>query len=584
MHRTRRMLLFFCLAWLLIQPVSGQQPATSPAPAASPKPSAEPTPIPLANVPMDIQSAIQLTEDIEANVLRIQSATDSIDENLSNLTSEIDPRAAEDTKLLAASPTLDMLYRIKLTWQDFSAHLSGLSRELTLRATSLEEELARLNQIEKAWLATLQDAKQRNVPPEALEGVQSIVDSIAETKTHVEDSRTRVLTVLSELSGEDTRVRRALASVERSQIRALKDLFVRDSPFIWKLKTGLPTEWRKQSAESFSSQIKASIAFGKRVPLTFLIHALLIIAIALGILWMRRSVKKLVKEKPYLERALPILDLPFSTAFVLTVLLSPILYPQATRLIQALLGTLAIVPATAILRRLLDRQLAPILYALVLMYFLDQLRILAASLPVLARFLLLGQMFGGCLFLGWMLRSRHLPAKEGKSSVRFARAVRVIASIGIVFLAASVVTNIFGYVDLANLLGMIFLRSVYVAALLYTTVRILEGLIIIALEVWPLSSLRIVSLHRSIIQQHAARFLEFLALLTWLHLVLGFFGVLGPLIAIAQATLNASVMIGSLNVSVGGIIAFLVAIWASFLVSRFVRFLLEEDIYRHFFL
>ena len=72
----------------------------------------------------------------------------------------------------------------------------------------------------------------------------------------------------------------------------------------------------------------------------------------------RRGVRKLAKEKPELERALPILDLPISTAFVLTVLGSPLIYPQAPRLIQALLGSLSLIPTIAILRRLLDRSLS----------------------------------------------------------------------------------------------------------------------------------------------------------------------------------------------------------------------------------
>ena len=129
---------------------------------------------------------------------------------------------------------------------------------------------------------------------------------------------------------------------------------------------------------------------------------------------------------------------------------------------------------------------------------------------------------------------------------------------------------------------MIFLRSVYVAALLYTAMRILEGLIIIALQVPPLSSLRVVSLHRPMLQRRMCRILEFLAILLWLNLMLNFFGLLTPLIATIKAALNASIAIGSLSISLGGILAFLIAIWASFLISKFLRFLLEEDIYRHF--
>src|SRR5271157_1405673 len=60
-----------------------------------------------------------------------------------------------------------------------------------------------------------------------------------------------------------------------------------------------------------------------------------------------------------------------------------------------------------------------------------------------------------------------------------------------------------------------FQRSVYIAAMLYAAIRILEGLIIIALQVRPLGSLRVISLHRPMLQRRACRALEFLAFLFW---------------------------------------------------------------------
>ena len=215
------------------------------------------------------------------------------------------------------------------------------------------------------------------------------------------------------------------------------------------------------------------------------------------------------------------------------------------------------------------------------MYFVDQLRVLVASLPELTRVLFLGQMLGASLFLFWLPRSRHLQTSTAESNVRLSRAMRVIAKIGLVFLPVAFLANVFGYVNLGNLSAMIFLRSVYVAALLYTAIRILEGLITIALQVRPLSSLRVVSLHRSMLQRRTCRLLEFSAVLLWLNLMLNFFGLVTPLLAATKAALNASIAIGSLEISLGHILAFLIAIWASFLVSRFLRFLLEEDIYRH---
>ena len=130
-------------------------------------------------------------------------------------------------------------------------------------------------------------------------------------------------------------------------------------------------------------------------------------------------------------------------------------------------------------------------------------------------------------------------------------------------------------------MGLIFLRSVYIAAMLYTAIRIIEGLIIIALQVRPLGSLRVIGLHRQMLQRRTCRVLEFLAFLFWLNVLLSFFGLRDSLIASIGAALNANLAIGSFNIALGGILAFLITVWASFLVSKFLRFLLEEDVYHH---
>src|SRR5271165_3314043 len=384
---------------IILALVSSGAAPSQPASGSPAKPTPAPTPIPPAKVPLEAQSALTSLQGIDANVSGDQSSADGIARTVSDLTSEIDGRIADDTRLVTTSPPLDMLYRLKLTWESFGVRLSVLARELTQHAASLEEQLARLDRLNKTWQATLQSAKRPETPLLVLQSVQSVVGSIERTQQAAESGRDHVLTLQSHLSEQEARVRTALSSIEQAETQALKNIFVRDSRPIWSLETSLGTEWEKHSGESLSSQMKASTAFSKRLPFTFLIHALFIVLMAAALHWMRRRIRKLAEEKPDLERALPILDLPVSTAFALSMLLVPIIYEQAPRLIIAIMGAVTLIPTALVLRRLLVRNSYPILNAIVILYFVGQLRILAASLPVLARFIFLAQVLGASVFL-----------------------------------------------------------------------------------------------------------------------------------------------------------------------------------------
>src|SRR5262245_57795700 len=196
------MIRIVCLIILALVSIAGtalsQQASASPA-----KPTPAPTPIPLAKVPLESQSTLASLQEIEANVSRDQSSAETIGRTLAKLTNEIDARAAEDRRLLTSSPSLEVLYPLKLAWQSFGLRLSASARELAQHATSLEEQLGRLEKLDKTWQATLQSAKQPETPPPVLQSVQSVVDSVARTRQATESGQARVFVLQSRISEQE---------------------------------------------------------------------------------------------------------------------------------------------------------------------------------------------------------------------------------------------------------------------------------------------------------------------------------------------------------------------------------------------
>jgi potassium-dependent mechanosensitive channel len=408
------------------------------------------------------------------------------------------------------------------------------------------------------------------------------VDGIGKIKQTAESDRGRVLTLQSSLLMQDARIRRATAAIDRAQSQALKDLLVRDGRPIWTAPSALTTELRTQSDESLAAQWSAANAFIQRRPSTFVVHAALILVLAGLIQWLRRRIQKPAAAEPALERALSLLDLPVSTAFVLSSLFGPALYAEAPRWIQALIGAVVLFPTVLILRRLLERNLFPILYALIGLYLITQLRLLTASVPSLARFFFLVETGGGLLFLIWLLRSGKLATAKAGPANRFNRAILLIAKIGSALFGIAIGANLLGYINLANLLTIVFVRGIFLAAIFFVAIQVLDGFVVIALRVRPLGALRVVQHHGRMLHRRTCRTLEFLAVLFWLDLMLNFLGLLNPALTKIGDVLNAKLGMGSLELSLGQLLAFGITAWAAFLVSKFLRFLLEEDVYHHF--
>jgi hypothetical protein len=183
--------------------------------------------------------------------LAIDQTTTSVADSLSSVTSEIEARIDDDIELLRSNPSLPALHQLDLTWQSFGSELSEWADDLTRAGTSLDEELARLDELNKVWQSTLQSVKQGDSPPEILQRVQFVLDAIERTRQAVNSRQAQVLTFQTRLFEVQDRVRTALSLIEQAERRALARALSKDSPPIWNLQTSFLEAWRQDSGRAF---------------------------------------------------------------------------------------------------------------------------------------------------------------------------------------------------------------------------------------------------------------------------------------------------------------------------------------------
>ena len=576
MHRVIRIGLCLIYCWVLVGNIAGAEPS----PAATPKPSPAnpvPTPIPLSQIASQGGATAEFIRGIDTS-LSTDQITATVENRLPPLMKDIELRTAEMGKILTASVPLEFLHYMELALNRLRDELSTWNRDLTERIKTLDDQFAQLDRLSKTWKSTLQLPELVQTAPELLKHVQDLIDSIGRTQRAVESLRERDLILQGRVLEATARLQTAAAALAQAQTNAVKNLFAQDSPPIWSLGV---ENWKEvgRAAMIFGAGGSVFVAYVRRQPTLFLLHAIIILLLFFAMHWLRRGIHKLTQEEPNLRRAAPVFDLPLSTAITLSFLITASLYSLAPFLLRAILGATLLIPTALILRRLVDRTLFPVVNALLIFYFVDQIRLFMAPLPLGGRFIFGAEMLGGILFLGWLIRSKHSPTAGADTPKPLARPIRVAAQIGLIVFSVPLLANVFGYVNFANFLGNGVLRSAYAGAALYAALRILEGLIIIALKVRPLGLARVVRLNRPMLQRRIFGVAQLLVFVYWLSFVLGFFTLRTPLITGAEEVLRANLTIGSLSLSLGQVLAFTVSIWASFAASKFLRFLLDEDVY-----
>jgi potassium-dependent mechanosensitive channel len=562
-------------ASLLAQGTASPSVSVTPNAAAPPTPRA--TPIPLPDIVAEAGAAQNTLQGIRAE-LKADPVKTAVMQGLPDFERDIDIRNAESTRIISNGPSLDILGQLLMIWQSLGDNANSWSRELTRRATGLGADLARLDNMVEIWNLTAIDAKAKNAPQDVLNRITQTVELIQQTQDTLKTRRADLLNLQSRLAAEQTRIQIDFSSVEQAKQGTLSRLLVRESPPIWALRENtLPSQTTRHT---FMDQVSRFEAFLAQEPAKFLIHVALIFCLYLALHWARRGMREWVKEDPTLQRSVPVFDMPIAAAIALSMLFVPVIYPSTMpRLLRAILGIAALVPAVMLLRRLLDRRTFPVLYALIILFFIDEIRAITVALPLVTRCLFIVQMLGGICFTVWLLRSRPRTASGDDAPSPLSRAGRWFVQVTLFLLGAALVGNILGYGSLSYLLGNSVLRAAYLALIFTAASRIVESLVIVAFQARPLTYSATVRKHRTLLRRRTTQLLRSVIFLLWLSFVFKQFELSDPLLNEANAVLNTGFALGAFRLTLGQIVGFILVVWASFLVSKFLRFLLEEDIY-----
>jgi len=372
-------------------------------------------------------------------------------------------------------------------------------------------------------------------------------------------------------------VRDALSRFDVVERQSMSRMLTIDSPALWQVFSQQP-EAEALAKDSATVPVISEINWARFIEIyraTLIVHGLILIAL----LWLTLSLakrRKQWKEKEFLSKAVLLFSAPVSLALLLALLISAIFYTSFPLRIQDARALLIAVFTVMVLRPILRGRIRKLLYISMTLFVATKLVEAANHFSVVERFGLLAVNLAAAWFMAYL--GKVVPAGEDES--RWWRWVSVASRWALPLLAVGVVSNVLGNVTLAEAITMGTVYTLTAGVVLAAGVVILEITIEVLLLARAVPQFKALHSHRELFQQRAFTGLRALGLLIWLDASLSFFNIRDWVIGGLGGMISHRVQLGSMDLSAMDLIAFGLSLYVATLLSRFIRFLLEEEVYQ----
>lgn len=543
-------------------------------------------PAPPAEIPLaDIATRATEVSTVLGNLATSAAAgaqIENIAKTLPELNEKLDEQFAATTKLLEAEPALETLQSLQQDWQRREVEAKGSLTALTTQATKLQDALNQLSDLQKTWSVTLASAQETKVPEQILQQIEATLTAITAAQAKLQSERTALLDLQSRVAQVVTKCGMALAQIDKIQQQAVAGILVPDAPPIWRVELwadalkAFPEHARQVAVAAWSDIVKylrQSGESGGALP------AVLFIVLALVFSGARRKIAGWEKSTPDASSAILVFERPYAAALATTLIVATSPFFQTPNAVRQLLIILSLAPMLRLAQPMVSASISTLIYAFCFLFAVDTLRqTFAVGIQMVGQAVIVGETLAAIIVLFWMRRHyRQFIVERAESSglilLKFGRVLLIVV------LIVALLAGVGGYARLARLLTPGVFVGVILALLAFTYLRVIGGVIALALRVWPLRMLQMIEHHRDLLERKIYRFLIWLAPIGWLVRYLSYLGLLDNAWSLGQALLATKLERGTIAISLGNVLEFFLTVYFAYLLSRFLRFVLQEDVY-----
>jgi len=470
---------------------------------------------------------------------------------------------------------LENTYR---AWEGYYTQLNGWKSTVNQALASSKHNITDLEFYQKEWELTLESTGEANESPEIRQRIREVIKGLNETINGFNSKVKELIELEATITDAMTFSDGIMKDVGQLQ-QNLRDslLIAREKP-LWKISLQLENvDYFKSRIHKLSQEnSKVFRNYFKSLNLTFYFITILVITLLMIQLRRRYFRLKHVHELRGFTDARRILkESFFATLFALFVFTFIFIIPYNPLAFSALLTLILLVCIQYAFKGYTGPTGKRLIWILVGLMFLNQFEIVMWYFADWARLYILFE--AGAVMLASMYVIHPLMRRKILSEPPYMRMAIKVAYVVLTLGTVAFVGNLLGYLDLAVLLLKVSIESSIAILVVSSLAKIIRVLLISFNNI--LLSLNDKTLEKYLgkIESSTVHVINFLAVVYLFFSLLSILEIRRPVVDYFVRNIEHQWIVGTMTISLGGILLLIGILLLTFLISGFIKVLIEEE-------
>lgn len=546
---------------------------------------AEPVAIAVGKITREAESVDDWLRTIRESLGASRENTE-VSEELGKIREEIRDGEKKLDGMMARRMTPDGLKSLRIGWKTVSERINQQVEALEEQIERFEHSVKLTEDRNQLWQLTLKGARKESAPAAIIARANTILRELKQQARELKKERNRVLDFQNQAAGLQKSVDQILERIESEQERIDTEIFARQNPPVWRLSAadGPLLEEQFQQAFEVLDELRAETAEYLIFNLDSLINYGLCI-VFIGWFFSRR---REILTRRYagggsdaeLPPVIAILRYPWSAAVLLGILLSSFFFPGAVVGFKLLKGVVGVPVWLRVVRGTMPSALLGPLILIALVAIIDICRTGFGGVGLLNRVMLALIFLGGIVAASWLQRMRwRRHVRQTRINGFWFGVVSVWVSLSQATVFAGLAAVLVGYTLFADRLVSLVVWGSIIGSAFLALIRLLESVIQSLVDDHYFDRVRMIERNSSLFMEIVRAAIRGLGFCTWFYMVFRGLRIWDPFANHLLRVLNAELGRAPVTFSIGDLLAFGLTLWISWMLARFMTFVLDEEVF-----